>query len=97
MTPNVFNLRRRLGLSQQAFGSLLGLPSASIYRWENQRNELRSYGRVVCKLLECAIAHHKSAEIVARLQRCNGDQVDVVRTLALLDTKRALAFRKEDS
>jgi len=92
---SIIMLRRQCGLTQQTFAEILGLPSASIYRWENGLHEIRSYGRVVLDLLDCALANHSPAIIVARLRRCDGDQTDILRTLAFLDIRRCTAFKKE--
>jgi len=92
----ILALRQQCGLTQQAFADMLGLPGASIYRWENGLHEIRSYGRVVIDLLDEALIHHSADRVIARLRRCrHGDQVDILRTLVLLDTPRVRSFQKE--
>lgn len=81
------SLRRQLGLTQQAFGSLLGLSFVSVNRWEAGKVAPTGLSLILLDLLKGAIDRHPAGRVLGTLRGAGGVPVDVVRTLAKLETK----------
>lgn len=78
-------LRTRLGMTQQAFASLLGLSFVSVNKWENGGSQPTGLSEVLLRLLSSALEQKPASDIVSALRRCGGEPLDVVRTLAALE------------
>ncbi len=78
-------LRQRLGLTQQAFASLLGLSFVSVNKWENDGSTPTGLSAVFLELLESALRGHPPQEVVRALRATSGSPLDVVRILTAME------------
>ncbi|MGH7271144.1 MAG: helix-turn-helix domain-containing protein [Polyangiaceae bacterium] len=78
-------LRQRLGLTQQAFASLLGLSFVSVNKWENGGSTPTGLSAVLLELLESALRTHPHEDVTRTLRAAGGAPLDVVRTLTALE------------
>jgi DNA-binding transcriptional regulator YiaG len=78
-------LRTKLGLTQQAFASLLGLSFTAVNRWENRKAPPAGLGEVLLKLLDGALKCRKPEEVVRALRATDGSSVQIVRALVKLE------------
>lgn len=78
-------LRARLGMTQQAFASLLGLSFVSVNKWENGGSTPTGLSAVLLSLLDGALRKHSSTTVATALRRAAGVPLDVVRALAELE------------
>lgn len=86
MTPQeVKKIRTTLGLSQQAFASLLGLSFVSVNKWENGGSAPTGLSAVLLELLRNALQRRGVARVVARLRPLGGVPLEVIRTLTALE------------
>jgi DNA-binding transcriptional regulator YiaG len=81
-------LRQRLGLTQQAFASLLGLSFVSVNKWENEGSTPTGLSAVLLELLESALGRHPPQEVVRALRAVGGAPLDIVRTLTAMERSR---------
>ncbi|MGH7286098.1 MAG: helix-turn-helix domain-containing protein [Polyangiaceae bacterium] len=82
-------LRQRMGLTQQAFASLLGLSFVSVNKWENEGSTPTGLSDVLLRLLEGALRAHSVPEVIATLRTTGGAPLEIVRTLAALEQRRS--------
>jgi transcriptional regulator with XRE-family HTH domain len=86
VTPHeVKKIRTTLGLSQQAFASLLGLSFVSVNKWENGGSAPTGLSAVLLELLRNALQRRGVARVVARLRPLGGAPLEVIRTLTALE------------
>jgi putative transcriptional regulator len=86
MSPaQVKALRGALELTQQNFASLLGLSFVSVNKWENSASAPTGLSEVMLELLRSALRSKSSRQILEGLRACNGNPLDVVRTLARME------------
>jgi hypothetical protein len=86
VTPHeVKKLRSDLGLSQQAFASLLGLSFVSINKWENDASAPTGLSAVLLELLQNALRRHGRERVLGKLRPLGGVPIEVVRTLTALE------------
>jgi DNA-binding transcriptional regulator YiaG len=84
-SPSVKSLRAKLGMTQQAFASLLGLSFVSVNKWENGGSTPTGLSAVLLSLLESALRRHSPTAVVTALRRAAGVPLDVVRVLTELE------------
>jgi len=82
---SIRSLRQSLGLSQQAFASLLGLSFVSVNKWENGGSTPTGLSAVLLQLLESALRSHPAKAVIGALRAVGGAPLDVVRTLTALE------------
>lgn len=86
MTPQeVKQIRTALGLSQQAFASLLGLSFVSVNKWENGGSAPTGLSAVLLELLKNAVRRRGAVQVVAKLRPLGGAPVEVIRLLTRLE------------
>jgi transcriptional regulator with XRE-family HTH domain len=78
-------LRKKLGLTQQAFASLLGFSFVSVNKWENDGSSPTGLSEVLLQLLESALRSHSPRAVITALRPAGGAPLDVVRTLTQLE------------
>lgn len=78
-------MRQRLGLTQQALASLLGLSFVSVNKWENGGSSPTGLSAVLLQLLESALRSHSPEEVTRSLRAAGGAALDVVRTLTAME------------
>ncbi len=78
-------LRQRLGLTQQAFASLLGLSFVSVNKWENDGSTPTGLSAVLLQLLESALRSHSPADVMRALRATGASPLEVVRVLTALE------------
>jgi len=84
-SPPVKTLRAKLGLTQQAFASLLGFSFVSVNKWENGGSTPTGLSAVLLSLLESALRVHPPAHVIQSLRNAGGDPLSVVRILTDLE------------
>lgn len=84
-SPVVKSLRTKLGMTQQAFASLLGLSFVSVNKWENGGSTPTGLSAVLLSLLESALQRHSPTVVVTALRRAGDVPLDVVRVLTELE------------
>lgn len=77
-------LRTKLGLTQQAFASLLGLSFTAVSRWENLKVPPTGLSEVLLELLEGALKCNRPEEVVRALRATDGRSIQIVRALVTL-------------
>lgn len=82
---SVRSLRQSVGLTQQAFASLLGLSFVSVNKWENGGSSPTGLSAVLLQLLQSALRSHPSDAVIRALRAVGGSPLDVVRTLTALE------------
>jgi transcriptional regulator with XRE-family HTH domain len=82
---SVLKLRQRLGLTQQAFASLLGLSFVSVNKWENGGSSPTGLSAVLLQLLESALRRHPPDSVITALRAVGGAPIDIIRTLTALE------------
>ena len=75
----------QVGLSQQAFATLLGLSFVSINKWENDASSPTGLSAVLLELLKSALRRHGPESILSKLRPLGGAPLEVVRTLTTLE------------
>ncbi len=85
--PSVKMLRSKLGMTQQAFASLLGFSFVSVNKWENGGSTPTGLSAVLLSLLESALRVHAASHVVQTLRSAGGDPLTVVRILTDLERK----------
>ncbi|MBI5531783.1 MAG: helix-turn-helix transcriptional regulator [Deltaproteobacteria bacterium] len=78
-------LRSKLGMTQQAFASLLGISFVSVNKWENGGSTPTGLSAVLLALLESALHVHPPLHVVQALRSAGGDPLAVVRALTELE------------
>lgn len=78
---DIRELRHSMGLTQQAFGSLLGLSFVTVSRWENGHSNPRGLGIVILELLSSALAQNAPHKIVNRLRSVDSGPTAIIREL----------------
>jgi transcriptional regulator with XRE-family HTH domain len=81
----VKQLRTQLGLTQQAFASLLGLSFVSVNKWENEGSSPTGLSAVLLELLVSALRTHPVPEVVRRLRNTGGVPLEIIRSLIALE------------
>ncbi|WP_437994618.1 helix-turn-helix domain-containing protein [Sorangium sp. So ce145] len=84
-SPSVKALRSKLGMTQQAFASLLGFSFVSVNKWENDGSTPTGLSAVLLSLLESALHAHPPVHVVQALRGAGGVPLAVVRTLTELE------------
>jgi DNA-binding transcriptional regulator YiaG len=84
-SPPVRELRAKLGMTQQAFASLLGFSFVSVNKWENRGSTPTGLSVVLLSLLESSLTRHPPSNVVQALRSAGGAPLSVVRTLAELE------------
>lgn len=84
-SPSVKSLRSKLGMTQQAFASLLGFSFVSVNKWENGGSTPTGLSAVLLSLLESALGAHSPSIVVKALRGAAGVPLDVVRVLTELE------------
>lgn len=84
----VRSLRKKLGLTQQAFASLLGFSFVSVNKWENEGSSPTGLSAVLLQLLGSALRSHSADAVVGALRAAGGAPLDIVRTLAALEKSK---------
>lgn len=85
----VKSLRQRLGLTQQAFASLLGLSFVSVNKWENGGSSPTGLSAVLLELLRNVLRLHSAQNVIRTLRAAGGAPLDVVRTLTAMERSNA--------
>lgn len=83
---DVRRLRGALGLSQQAFASLLGLSFVTVNRWEGGRAVPHRLGRVLLQLLDGAMGIHPTGRVLEHLLAAGPEPLALVRALVRLES-----------
>jgi transcriptional regulator with XRE-family HTH domain len=78
-----------MGMTQQAFASLLGLSFVSVNKWENGGSSPTGLSEVLLVLLANALEIHEPTVVADALRRAGGSPVEVIRTLAHLEKQNA--------
>lgn len=78
-------LRQRLGLTQEAFASLLGFSFVSVNKWENGASKPTDLSAALLSLLANAATKHDAATIIQSLRAAGGTPLEVIRILARLE------------
>lgn len=78
-------LRGRLGLSQQAFASLLGFSFVSVNKWENGGSRPTDLSAALLELLAAAAEKHPVPLVIQALRPAGGAPLEVIRILARLE------------
>ena len=81
----VKRLRTQLGLTQQAFASLLGLSFVSVNKWENEGSSPTGLSAVLLELLAGALRTHPVPEVLRRLRNTGGVPLEIIRSLIALE------------
>lgn len=81
----VVGLRRKLGLTQQAFASLLGLSFVSVNKWENGGSTPTGLSAVLLELLASALRKHAHADVIHALRATGGAPLEVIRVLTAME------------
>lgn len=81
----VRQIRAQLGLTQQAFASLLGLSFVSVNKWENGGSSPTGLSAVLLQLLESALRTHPPSVILHRLRSTGGTPLEIIRSLVALE------------
>lgn len=81
----VKQLRTQLGLTQQAFASLLGLSFVSVNKWENGGSSPTGLSAVLLELLASALRTHPVSEVLRRLRNTGGGPLEIIRSLIALE------------
>lgn len=89
-SSSVKSLRTKLGMTQQAFASLLGLSFVSVNKWENGGSTPTGLSAVLLSLLKSALRTHSPTTVVTALRRAAGVPLDVVRVLTALERTHGL-------
>ena len=89
-SSSVKSLRAKLGMTQQAFASLLGLSFVSVNKWENGGSTPTGLSAVLLSLLKSALRTHAPTTVVTALRRAAGVPLDVVRVLTELERTHGL-------
>lgn len=84
-SPAVKTLRTKLGMTQQAFASLLGFSFVSVNKWENGGSTPTGLSAVLLSLLESALRVHPPTHVTQSLRGAGGDPLTVVRILTDLE------------
>jgi transcriptional regulator with XRE-family HTH domain len=79
------SLRKKLGLTQQAFASVLGFSFVSVNKWENDGSNPTGLSAVLLQLLDSALRLHPANAVIGALRAAGGAPLDVVRTLTALE------------
>lgn len=85
----VKELRTRLGMTQQAFASLLGISFVSVNKWEKGRATPTGLSALLLAFLESALTLQHPLIVVQALRGAGGDPLAVVRTLTELERSNA--------
>lgn len=80
----IHNLRLKLDLTQQAFGSLLGISFVTINRWENGHSSPTGLGAVLIELLSEALNYNSPSDVVCRLRAIDPKPANILRELLAL-------------
>lgn len=75
-------MRRRGGLTQQEFGSLLGFSFVTVNRWENSKSSPGPASSIILHLFERALKARGRERLVADLRAASGSPLGVVEELA---------------
>ena len=78
-------LRKRLGLTQQAFASLLGISFVSVNKWENSGSSPTGLSAVLLQLLANATKHNPPAAIITRLRQVGPAPLEIIRALVEME------------
>ena len=81
-------MRTKLGLTQAAFASLLGVGFVNVNRWENKRAEPSGFGAIALFMLENIIDSNDSKDVVTKLRRAGGERHEVIRILGKFTKER---------
>lgn len=81
------SIRRDLGLTQQAFASLIGLSFVSVNKWENGGSNPTGLSAVLLELLASAIKASGVEEVKRELRATGGVPLEVVRVLTAMERK----------
>ncbi len=86
MAPqDVKALRKALGLSQQAFASLLGFSFVSVNKWENDGSAPTGLSAVLLELLGNAVKRRGPSDVISKLRPLGGVPLEVIRVLTRLE------------
>ena len=86
---SVKQLRKSVGLTQQAFANLLGLSFVSVNKWENGASAPTGLSEVLLELLAASLRVHSAPHVASELRACKGKPLDVIRTLTQLERGHA--------
>lgn len=84
---SVKQLRSNLGLTQQAFASLLGLSFVSVNKWENGGSSPTGLSAVLLELLASALRTHPVPDVLHRLRSSGGGPLEIIRSLVALEQR----------
>lgn len=83
-------LRKKTGLNQQGFASLIGVSTVTVNRWERGHMVPSADSAGFLALLGKAIEQLPVAEVLQRLRAAGNDRVAVYRVLFEIETKGAV-------
>lgn len=83
----VYRLRKKTGLTQQGFASLLGLSFVTVNRWENGRTEPVDLSLVILTLLTRLLEHHTIEEVSRQIRAVDPKPIELLRVLYRLESE----------